>query len=191
MDEIGKSFDITQDKFYNKALKFLSYRPRSEKEIRDKLRRVKNKKNATTEVQKEQETQNFSVSKNLSDSEVAREALIDQVISKLKKNNYINDEEFIKWWIEQRTTFKPRSLKLIKIELRHKGIDAELIDSVIQNSEFRIQNDLELAKKLIEKRLPRYKNLPREEKFQKIARFLSSKGRFLYLGNLFSINFFA
>ncbi|OGH13946.1 MAG: hypothetical protein A3H50_02790 [Candidatus Levybacteria bacterium RIFCSPLOWO2_02_FULL_37_10] len=176
MDEIGKSFDITQDKFYNKALKFLSYRPRSEKEIRDKLRRVKNKKNATTEVQKEQETQNFSVSKNLSDSEVAREALIDQVISKLKKNNYINDEEFIKWWIEQRTTFKPRSLKLIKIELRQKGIDAELIDSVIQNSEFRIQNDLELAKKLIEKRLPRYKNLPREEKFQKIARFLSSKG---------------
>ena len=60
------------EKFYNKALKFLSYRPRSEKEIRDKLRRVKNKKNATTEVQKEQETQNFSVSKNLSDSEVAK-----------------------------------------------------------------------------------------------------------------------
>src|SRR3989338_9660740 len=141
------------EKFYNKALKFLSYRPRSEKEIRDYLE-IKTQK-----------------SKLKNDDKI-----IESIIRRLKENNFINDEEFIKWWFEQRTTFKPRSLKLIKIELRQKGIDAELIDSVIQNSEFRIQNDLELAKKLIEKRLPRYKNLPREEKFQKIARFLSSKG---------------
>src|SRR3989344_9646177 len=159
MDEIGKSFDITQDKFYNKALKFLSYRPRSEKEIRDKLRRVKNKKNATTEVQKEQETQNFSVSKNLSDSEVAREALIDQVISKLKKNNYINDEEFIKWWIEQRVTFKPRSLRLIKIELRQKGISDDVIELGIRNQKSEIKSDSKLAINLVEKRIERYKNL--------------------------------
>jgi len=134
------------DKFYNKALKFLSYRPRSEKEIRDKLKRKK-----------------------------TSEEIINKIISRLKENNFINDEEFIKWWIEQRTNFKPRSLRLIKIELRQKGIDKGLVDETMDHLPSVI-DDLQSAKKLIEKRLPRYKNLSRDEKFQKIARFLSSKG---------------
>src|SRR3989344_9126843 len=135
------------EKFYNKTLRFLSYRPRSEKELRDKLK----KKKTSGEI-------------------------INKIILRLKENNFINDEEFVKWWIEQRTTFKPRSLRLIKMELKQKGIDAELIDSVIQNSEFRIQNDLELAKKLIEKKKEKWRNLTREKKFQKLSRFLASKG---------------
>ena len=133
-------------KFYNKALKFLSYRPRSEKEIRDKLKKKK-----------------------------ASEETINKIILRLKENNFINDEEFVRWWIEQRTNFKPRSLRLIKMELKQKGIGQELIEETIVHLPSTI-DDLESAKKLIEKRLPRYKNLSREEKFQKIARFLSSKG---------------
>src|SRR3989344_3020248 len=140
------------EKFYNKALKFLSYRPRSEKEIRDYLK-IKNQK-----------------SKIKNDDKV-----IESIISKLKEYKFLNDEEFVKWWIEQRTTFKPRSLKLIKIELGQKGIDKDLIDQVIDDLRLTI-DDLESAKKLIEKRLPRYKNLSRDEKFQKIARYLASKG---------------
>ena len=62
------------------------------------------------------------------------------------------------------------------MELGQKGIDTELIDSLIQNSEFRIQNDLELAKKLMEKRARKYEGLERNEKFQKVARYLASKG---------------
>ena len=134
------------EKFYNKALKFLSYRPRSEKEIRGKLKRKK-----------------------------ASEEIINKIIQRLKENNFINDEEFVKWWIEQRTTFKPRSLKLIKIELRQKGVDKELIEETIDRLSSTI-DDLESAKKLIDKRLPRYKNLSGDKKFQKVARYLSSKG---------------
>jgi len=134
------------EKFYNKALKFLSYRPRSEKEIRDKLKRKK-----------------------------ASEKIINKIILRLKENNFINDEEFIKWWIEQRTTFKPRSFRLIKIELKQKGIDKELIEKTIGHLPSTI-DDLKSAKKLIQKRLPRYKNLSRDEKFQKLSRFLASKG---------------
>ena len=134
------------EKFYNKALKFLSYRPRSEKEIRDKLSGKK-----------------------------ASEEIINKVISRLKENNFLNDEEFVKWWIEQRANFKPRSLKLIKMELRQKGIDKDLIDQIIDDLSLTI-DDLSSAKKLIEKRLPRYKNLAPDKKFQKIARFLASKG---------------
>ena len=134
------------EKFYNKALRFLSYRPRSEKEIRDKLLGKK-----------------------------ASEEIINKIILRLKKNNFLNDEEFVKWWIEQRTTFKPRSVRLIKIELKQKGIGQELIEETIDHLSSAI-DDLESAKKLIEKRLPRYKDLSRDKKFQKISRFLSSKG---------------
>jgi len=133
-------------KVSNKALKFLSYRPRSEKEIRDKLLGKK-----------------------------ASEEIINKIILRLKKNNFLNDEEFVKWWIEQRTTFKPRSVRLIKIELKQKGIGQELIEETIDHLSSAI-DDLESAKKLIEKRLPRYKDLSRDKKFQKISRFLSSKG---------------
>ncbi len=133
-------------KFYNKALRFLSYRPRSEEEIRKNLLKKK-----------------------------SPQEIIEKIISKLKEYKFINDEEFVKWWIEQRTNFKPRSLRLIKMELKQKGIDKELIDETIDHLPSTI-DDLESAKKLIERRLQRYKNLPRDEKFQKIARYLASKG---------------
>ena len=134
------------EKFYNKTLRFLSYRPRSEKELRDKLK----KKKTSGEI-------------------------INKIILRLKENNFINDEEFVKWWIEQRTTFKPRSFRLIKMELKQKGVSNDLIEKVIDDLRLTI-DDLKSAKKLIQKRLSRYKNLPREKKFQKIARFLSSRG---------------
>jgi|SRR3989344_1390756 len=144
------------EKFYNKALKFLSYRPRSEDEVRKNLLNSRGR---------------FKSAKRNTTPEIA-----EKIIAKLKEYKFINDEEFVRWWVEQRTNFKPRSLRLIKMELKQKGITTELIDSVIHNSEFKIQNDLELAKKLIEKRLNKYKSLPREEKFQKVARYLASKG---------------
>lgn len=158
------------EKFYNASLRFLSYRPRSEKEIRDKLQKFKIKKTATTETQKKIERQNFSGSENFSASVVAREALIiEAVIAKLKEQNFINDEEFVKWWVEQRTTFKPKSLRVIKLELWQKGIPKEIIDKIISN-------DLEQAKKLVKNRVARYKGLPKEEIYQKLGSFLARRG---------------
>ncbi len=133
-------------KFYNKALKFLSYRPRSEKEMVDKLLRKK-----------------------------APQEIINKIIKKLKEYKFIDDKEFVKWWIQQRTNYKPRSLRLIKMELGQKGIVKDVIEETINELELTV-DDLSSAKKLIEKRLHKYTNLPREEKFQKVARYLSSKG---------------
>lgn len=183
MDDFEESFDNAQDKFYNKALRFLSYRPRSEKEVRDKLiwfAKKSNKKAATTEAQKENETQNFSPSadgsENFSVSVVAREtSIIDKVIQKLKEQKFINDEEFAKWWIESRTRFKPRSLRLIKIELKQKGIEQDLVDSLIDDLRL-MNNDLEQAKKLVEKRIERVRNLPKQEIYQKLGSYLARRG---------------
>lgn len=166
------------EKFYNSALRFLSYRPRSEKEIRDYLKRHSGK---DSERKRGGRLQNFlATEKNGRDSGHGQndeiEYVIEKVISKIKEQKFVNDEEFAKWWIEQRTQFKPRSLRLIKVELRQKGISNEIIESGIMNYESGTRNDSKSALNLIEKRIARYKNLPKQEIYQKLGRFLASKG---------------
>lgn len=144
------------EKFYNKALKFLSYRPRSVDEVRKKLLNSRGR---------------FNSAKRNTTPEIA-----EKIIAKLKDYKFLDDEEFVKWWIESRAKFKPRSLRLIKMELKQKGIEDGLIEQTIEDLRITNKDDLENARKLIEKRKKRYQGLPRDEKFQKVARYLASKG---------------
>ena len=86
---LGDDFGIN----LNRVLRFLSFRPRSEKEIRDYL----NNKQVNPLVSQ-------------------------KIIDKLVENKFLNDLEFAKWWIEQRTLTTPRAWRIIKIELKQKGI---------------------------------------------------------------------
>ncbi len=138
-----------EDTLYNFALRFLSYRPRSEKEIRDRLKlKIKNSK--------------FKID----------ESIVDKIIKKLKEKKFINDEEFARMFVENRLRFKPRSLRLIKMELKRKGIGQE----IISNFKFPISNDEDSAKILVEKRIGRLKDLDKQEMYEKLGRFLASKG---------------
>jgi regulatory protein len=80
----------------NSALGYLSPRPRSETEIRNRLRR-----------------QGFEAD------------TIQQVIAKLKEQKLIDDADFARFWCENRENFRPRSRRFIEFELRQKGVDAE------------------------------------------------------------------
>lgn len=144
------------EKYYNHALRFLSYRPRSEKEIRDNL----GKKKVDPQV-------------------------IEKIIAKLKEQKFINDKEFARMWVESRMRFKQRSIKLIIIELKQKGVDQEIIEDLVmspkhpsssEQAEFVIQSDLEQAKVLVDKKISKYKNLPKQEIYQKLGAFLARKG---------------
>lgn len=134
--------------YYTKALRFLTIRPRSEKEVRDNLLRKK----APLET-------------------------VQKVVEQLKEQKYLNDREFVKWWIEQRTEFRPRSLRLIKLELKQKGIPDNVIELGIKNKELREEKtDLESAKKIIRSRIHRFKGLSRFELIQKLGPQLARKG---------------
>lgn len=100
IEEIVKKGEFT--KIESRALKFLSYRPRSERELFDWFRR----KNVGEKTQK-------------------------AVAGKLKRLGYINDKEFAKWWFEQRTAFRPQGLALTKLELRRRGVDRALIEEIL------------------------------------------------------------
>ncbi len=82
----------------NSALRFLSPRPRSESEIKSRLRR-----------------HGYEIN------------VIQQVIDKLKEQKLVDDNAFAQFWRENRENFKPRSRRLIEIELKQKGVNAETI----------------------------------------------------------------
>ena len=92
-----------QGGLYDQALRFLSYRPRSEKEVRDYLQK-KGGPIGTTEG----------------------------IISELKKQDLIDDRAFTEWWLEQRKTFRPRGKFALMMELKQKGIDEELIKDALE-----------------------------------------------------------
>ena len=88
-------------KCLNAALRFLSYRPRSEMEIRMRLGRR------------------------------FEEQTIDRVILHLKAGRMVDDVAFAQFWRENRESFSPRSNQMLKMELRRKGIDPEVIAEVV------------------------------------------------------------
>jgi regulatory protein len=83
-----------EEEAYERALKLLSIRPRSEDEIRRKLREHK----------------------------VADET-IEAVLAHLRRAGLIDDAAFANYWVENRTTFRPRSQRMLKAELKRKGVD--------------------------------------------------------------------
>ena len=89
----------------NAAYRFLSYRPRSEVEMKDRLHR-----------------RGFEDSK------------IEIVINKLKEQNLLDDTAFARFWKENRDTFRPRSKRLTGLELKKKGVADEIIKEVTDDS---------------------------------------------------------
>ncbi len=85
------------------ALRFLSFRRRTEKEIKDKLRQ----KGFDTKV-------------------------IRSTIEKLKSYDLVNDYEFATAWIKERLAYKPRGRRLLRQELWKKGIQKDVIDRAIE-----------------------------------------------------------
>jgi len=83
------------------AARYLSYRPRSEFELRERLYR-----------------RGFD-----GDS-------VEAALAKLKEQGLVDDTAFAQFWKDNRESFSPRSRWLTKLELRQKGVAQEVIDRV-------------------------------------------------------------
>ncbi len=55
---------------------------------------------------------------------------IEKALQFLEERGYLNDEEFVKIYVETRRRLNPRGLQAIKDELRRKGVSHELLDSL-------------------------------------------------------------
>lgn len=57
--------------------------------------------------------------------------LIEKTIERLKELGYINDEKFVRDWIEYRLSSNPKGRILIKRELFEKGVKIELVEKML------------------------------------------------------------
>jgi regulatory protein len=87
---------------FDAAYHYLSYRPRSEAEMRERLQR--------RGFPKEH---------------------IEMTLGKLKEQGLLNDMSFARFWAENRATFRPRSRGLTRSELRKKGVAEEVISQAV------------------------------------------------------------
>ena len=87
------------------ACRFLSFRPRSEAEVRRRL------------------TRRFAPE------------LIDRVIEALRDKNYLDDEEFARRWRLHRERFHPRGRRMVQRELSRFGVAREVIDQALSGME--------------------------------------------------------
>jgi regulatory protein len=127
---------------YQQALNFLSYRTRSEKEILTNLKKHDYSDDVTSVV-----------------------------LEKLIRNNLVNDVEFARSWVENRSEFRPRGHRALKMELYQKGINNEIIDEVIRNI-----NEEELAYTAAIKQSRKYKLLNWKDFKKKMFAFLTRRG---------------
>lgn len=93
-----------RERAMQQALFYLSYRARSEKEIRQ----------------------------NLSKHEIP-DVVIEETLERLRQNGFANDEQFANTWVENRSTFRPRGRRALTQELRQKGIDHSTIESALED----------------------------------------------------------
>ena len=102
--------------------------------------------------------------------------LIDEVIEDLQKKSYLDDKEFIRAFVAEKSKTKSWSIKRIKGELFKRGIASKLIDEILvqRPKEEDYESAIKLAKKKYEVLLKR--NLEPKELRNKLSTYLFSKG---------------
>lgn len=86
----------------DRALNYLSFRPRSREEVRRYLQR--------------KETPPY---------------VIDAALERLDSLNFVNDRAFVEFWVESRDKFNPRGARALKNELRLKGVERDIVDELV------------------------------------------------------------
>jgi len=130
------------------ALRYLNYRARSEKEIRERLAK-----------------------------EDIPEHIILRVLEFLKDHNFVNDEAWSKSFVNDKLSRKPVSSRQLEYGLKQKGVAKEIIEETIAELNA-TETDEERALKAGQKQWPkilRREDDPRKQK-QKLYTFLAGRG---------------
>jgi regulatory protein len=138
--------DDEQARAFEAALIFLSYRPRSEHEVRERLF----KKNVP-------------------------EPVIDSVIERLKGARLVEDEEFARYWIEQRQAHRPRGARLLRQELRQKGLDSDIVGNALASSS-EVEDPVDAAYRAGQRKARSLRAVEEHPFREKLGQFLLRRG---------------
>mgnify|MGYP000403811553 CR=1 FL=1 len=138
-------------KVYGRALEYCLMRPHSAREVRDYLyRKTRPTRTKTGEMR----------------PGVAPEVTA-RVFDRLVEKGYINDENFARYWVDNRSLRKGASKRKLASELSAKGVDSAISERLLSES---ARNDQDELAKIIEKKRARY---PDDQKFMM---YLSRQG---------------
>ncbi len=129
---------------YSAAIDLLAHRARSEREIRDRLRR-----------------RDFDT------------VVIDRVILRLREHRYLDDAEFARAWIENRTTHRPRGDRALRQELRRKGVDNQVIDTALDVADL---DQAAMALEAARRKAPSLAGLDPRVRQRRLIGFLQRRG---------------
>jgi len=138
-DKLQRYLDLTY--------RYLSFRNRSEKEIRDYL----NGKNVPSEI-------------------------IETIVGKLYEHKFLDDEKFARSWILFRARLKPKGRYALEIELKQKGISKEIIEKAFAETDEELPDEVTQATQLIASRLKRLEGESKQVIYQKVGAFLGRRG---------------
>lgn len=127
---------------YDCALGYLSYRPRSVSEVRHHL--------AGKEVPEE---------------------LIVETVERLVRAGLLDDDAFARFWVENRSSFRPRGQLALRYELRGKGVSEEAINSAVE-----AVDECEEAYRAAQPRALRLARVDRDTFRRRLADFLRRRG---------------
>jgi regulatory protein len=127
---------------HNSACRLINYRLRSRKELEHRLGR-----------------KGFN------------EATIQAVIERLQTSGLVDDSSFARCWAENRSACKPKSASLIRMELKHKGVDEDTIRQAISTCD-----DLQNARQAARPRAAKLAGADRLTFRYKLSAFLSRRG---------------
>ncbi len=100
---------------------------------------------------------------------------LKEILEGLIKSNLLNDQEYANMYLDSQIRRKPVGKIKIKMQLRKKGIDEDMINQAINLAEL---DEEQLAKELLEKNAKKYSHEQLSDpKIQaRIIRFLGSNG---------------
>jgi regulatory protein len=136
-----KNADL-QERAFQHCLSYLKFRPRSTCEVKRHLRK-----------------------------KGYDESVIDLSMCKLQETGWLNDREFARSWIENRATFRPRSKHLLRMELKAKGLNPEIIETELDDVD-----EYEMANAAAKSKFNQYNKLDWKGYQNKMYSFLSRRG---------------
>ncbi|MGD8625720.1 MAG: RecX family transcriptional regulator [Anaerolineae bacterium] len=127
---------------YGRTLDYLSYRPRSRNEVVRYLQK-----------------------RDMGEQE------IELVLERLERAGLVDDEEFARFWVENRERFRPRGLRALRYELRQKGVSDRIIDRAV--AEVDVSDS---AYRSAEKKARQWSHLDYNTFRRKLVAYLSRRG---------------
>ena len=148
---VGLQDESIFGKVYARALEYCLMRPHSAKEVRDYLyRKTRPVRTKTGELKP-------GVSPDIT----------LRVFDRLLEKNYINDQNFARYWVENRSLKKGASKRKLTAELRAKGVEQSIVEQLLSESDRTDENELQ---KIIVKKRNRYPD------DQKLMAYLARQG---------------